>query len=221
MQFTRAPGKDQNVSDLGMGTGNPDFEANYARARAETLAKQAKWALILRGILAIAFGIVVWVWPGMTLLVLIILFGIFALASGVFALAAAWRSFRSHQGWWLLGLSGVVCIAAGIVAFVWPKETALILLYIIAIWAIVTGIAEIAAVFAPGRTAADEWLLALSGVLSIIFGILLFVFPAVGLLAMVWLIGIYAILYGITMIVSAFSVSSFQKSMRPPATGAA
>jgi uncharacterized membrane protein HdeD (DUF308 family) len=208
--------KGPDMSNYGMGAGNPEFEANYARARAETLAKQAKWALILRGILAIVFGILVWVWPGLSLLVLIILFGIFALASGIAALVAAFRAHRSHRGWWLLAVSGVLGIAAGIVAFVWPGETALILLYIVAIWAIVTGVSEIAAAFTPGRTSTDEWLLVLSGVISIIFGILLFVFPGTGLLALVWLLGIYAIIYGITLIISAFSVGSFQRGIRGP-----
>ncbi len=206
-----------------MGAGNPEFEANYARARAQTLASQAKWSLILRGILAIVFGIVVWVWPHITLLVLIAMFGIFAVVSGIFALGAAFQAHRAHRGWWMLALSGVLCIAAGIIALVWPRETALILLYIIAIWAIVTGISEIIAAFTPGRTATDEWLLVLAGVLSIIFGILLFIFPGVGLLALVWLIGIYAILYGISLIASAFAIGSFQKNMRGPnrAAGAA
>ena len=204
-----------------MGVDNPNFEANYARARAQTLANQAKWALILRGILAIVFGILVWVWPGLSLLVLIILFGIFAIASGIVALGAAFKAYRRHHGWWLLAVSGVLCIAAGIVAFIWPNETAIVLLYIVAIWAVVTGVAEIAAAFTPGRTSTDEWLLVLSGVLSIIFGILLFIFPRPGLLALVWLVGIYAILYGITLIVSAFSVGNLQRTMRGPRAGTA
>ena len=219
--FIRASGKDQTLSNYDMGAANSNFEANYARARAQTLAKQAKWSLILRGIVSILFGILVWIWPGISLLVLIILFGIFALVSGVFALAAAFQAHRSHRGWWLLAVSGVLCIAAGIIAFVWPGETAMVLLYVIAIWAIVTGVSEIAAAFSAGRTAVDEWLLVISGILSIIFGILLFVFPAVGLLALVWLVGIYAILYGIMLITSAFSISSFQKSVRGPTAGAA
>jgi uncharacterized membrane protein HdeD (DUF308 family) len=202
-----------------MGAGG--FEANYLRARAETLANQAKWSLILRGILAIAFGILVWVWPRITLVVLIILFGIFAVVSGIFALAAAYQAFRAGLRWWLLAVSGVACLIAGIAAFVWPHETALILLYVIAVWAIVTGVAEIAAAFSAGRTSFDEWLLVPGGVLSIIFGIVLFVFPGVGLLALVWLIGIYAILYGISLISSAFSIARIQRAARGPMTGTA
>ncbi len=204
-----------------MGAGNPDFQANYARARAQTLAKQAKWSLILRGILAIVFGIAVWVWPHISLLVLIAMFGIFALISGIFTLGAAFQAHRAHRGWWLLALSGVLCIIAGIVALVWPRETALILLFVIAIWAIVTGISEIAAAFTPGRTAVDEWLLVIGGILSIILGILLLIFPRVGLLALVWLIGLYAILYGITLISSAFAMGDLQKTLRRPTAPAA
>jgi uncharacterized membrane protein HdeD (DUF308 family) len=218
----RASGKDQQLSNANMGATNYEFEGNYARARAETLAKQAKWALILRGILAIVFGILVWVWPRISLLVLIVLFGIFAIVSGIFALGAAFQAYKAHRGWWMLGVSGVLCIIAGVLALIWPHETALILLYVIAIWAIVTGVSEIAAAFTPGRTSGDEWLLVISGVLSIIFGILLFVFPGVGLLALVWLIGIYAILYGVMLLVSAFALGSFQKrATSRPGTGAA
>ncbi len=209
------------MSNYDAGAGTPNFAPNYARARAETLAKQAKWSLIVRGILAIIFGILVWVWPRITLLVLLILFGIFALASGVFALTAAYQAFRKHRGWWLLGLSGVLGIGAGIVAFVWPGETALILLYIIAVWAIVTGVSEIVAAFNAEHTSFDEWLLVLGGVLSIIFGILLFIFPGVGLLALVWLIGLYAILYGVDLLVSAFTAGGIQRAMRRPRPGAA
>ena len=209
------------MSNYDMGSGNPEFQANYARARAQTLASQAKWSLILRGILAIVFGIVVWVWPHITLLVLIAMFGIFALISGIFALGAAFQAYRAHRGWWLLALSGALCIIAGMVALVWPRETALILLFVIAIWAIVTGITEIAAAFTPGRTATNDWLLVLGGVFSIIFGILLFIFPRVGLLALVWLIGIYAILYGISLLVSAFAMGNLQKTIRGPTAPAA
>jgi uncharacterized membrane protein HdeD (DUF308 family) len=204
-----------------MGAGTPEFQANYSRARAQTLASQAKWSLILRGILAIVFGIVVWIWPHITLLILIFMFGIFALASGIFAFGAAFQAHRAHRGWWMLVISGVLCIAAGIAALVWPRETALILLFIIAIWAIVTGVSEIIAAFTPGRTAVDEWLLVLAGVLSIIFGILLFIFPRVGLLALVWLIGLYAILYGISLVASSFAIGSLQKNMRGPTASAA
>ncbi len=186
----------------------------YAETQVETVAKQAKWLLVVRGILAIVFGILVWVWPGPTLLVLIGLFGIYALATGLFAIAAAARSARSHQRRWLLALSGVLCIAAGILAFIWPGRTALALLFLIGIWAIVSGVSEIAAAFSGNRSTTDEWLLVLGGVVSVLFGIILLVYPSTGLLALVWLIGVYAIIYGVMQLASAFVVGQIQRDIQ-------
>jgi uncharacterized membrane protein HdeD (DUF308 family) len=162
------------------------------------------WALLLRGLLAVLFGLIALFLPGMTLTVLVLVFGAYALVDGVFAVVAGIRGAGGHR--WVLIIEGVLGVLAGIVALLWPGITALVLLYVIAFWAIFTGIAEIAAAVALRRQIEGEWALILGGVLSVIFGIILAVLPGVGLLSLVWLVGLYAILFGIALIVLAFRV---------------
>ena len=154
-----------------------------------------RWLYIIRGILAIAFGVIALIWPGITLGVLVVLFGIYAIFQGVLAFVAAFGNIREKH-WWILLLEGLVGIGAGMVAFIWPGLTAVVLLVLIAIWAILTGIAEISAAIQLRKELTGEWVLALSGVASIIIGLVLIINPGIGLMAVVWLIGIYAIIYG-------------------------
>jgi uncharacterized membrane protein HdeD (DUF308 family) len=158
------------------------------------------WAVALRGLLAVLFGLAAFFWPGITLVTLVFLFGAYALVDGVFALVSA---FRADDRWPLL-FEGVVGIAAGVVAFVWPGITALALLYLIAAWAIITGILEIVAAVRLRKVIENEWLLALGGVASIILGVILVVAPGAGALGLVWAIGAYAILFGIALIALGF-----------------
>lgn len=165
------------------------------------------WSLAIRGVAAIIFGIAALIWPGITLLVLIFWFGAYALVDGVFALAAGIRSVAHQQTRWLLFLEGIAGIVAGIIAFVWPGLTSYALLVIIAAWALVTGIFEvIAAVALRGTTTTSPWLMGLGGLASIVFGILLFAFPVSGALAILWLIGIYAIFFGLVLLYLAYHV---------------
>ena len=163
-----------------------------------------RWMLGVRGVLAILFGFILWAWPAMSLRVLILVFGIFVIAAGVFAILAGLRT-EDTQGRWVRIIEGVLAILAGMVALAWPAITAVALLFVIAAWAIATGIIEILGAFRAGRAAEMEWLLILSGVVSIIFGILLIVWPHLGLLALIWLIGIYAVVYGVILLVQALS----------------
>lgn len=158
------------------------------------------WMLIIRGVAAILFGALTIAVPAIGLHVLIILWGTYAMVDGVFALMHAVRRSRAGLpwGWWLL--EGIVGIGAGVLTFMWPAITALVLLSVIAVWAVLTGIAEIAASVLLRRQIRGEWLLAISGVLSIVFGILLLGYPGPGVLALVWLIGAYAILFGVFLI---------------------
>jgi uncharacterized membrane protein HdeD (DUF308 family) len=143
--------------------------------------------------------------PGMTLWVLVLLFGAYALVDGIFVVVAGIRGAGGSRRWVLI-IEGMLSILAGIVALLWPGITALVLLYVIAFWAIFTGVAEIVAAVALRREIEGEWALIQGGVLSVIFGIILAVLPGVGLLSLVWLIGIYAILFGIALIALAFRV---------------
>lgn len=158
------------------------------------------WALVLRGIAAIAFGILAFVWPQITLTALVFLWGAYALVDGAFAIAAGIKTYGENKRWWLLLLEGILGVGAGIVAFVIPGITALILLILIAAWAIVTGVFEIIAAIQLRKEIKGEWLLALAGVASILFGVLLLFNPGAGALAVVWLIGAYAIVFGALLI---------------------
>ena len=165
------------------------------------------WALALRGLAAILFGILAFAWPGITLFVLIIFFGAYMLVDGIFAIVAAVRVAREEARWWLLLLEGILGVVAGIVTFFWPGLTALALLYLIAAWAIVTGIMEIVEAIRLRQEIVGEWALILSGALSVIFGVLLVVIPArAGLLSLTWLIGIYAVAFGVLLVILAFRV---------------
>jgi uncharacterized membrane protein HdeD (DUF308 family) len=157
------------------------------------------WAVVLRGVAAILFGVLTWVLPGTSLTVLIVLFAFYALAEGALNIASAARGAKQHERWGFLLFEGLVSLAAGIVALVWPGLTALALLYWIAAWALITGALEIAAAVRLRRELAGEWLLALSGVASIVFGVLLIRAPGPGALAVLYLIGAYAVLFGILL----------------------
>jgi uncharacterized membrane protein HdeD (DUF308 family) len=166
------------------------------------------WALALRGLAAILFGLAAFFLPGITLTALILLFGAFALVDGIFAIVAAVRAERHNARWWLLLAQGVFGVLLGILTFIWPGLTALVLLYFIAAWAILTGIFEVVGAIRLRQEIEGEWVLILSGVLSVIFGVVLAVLPGVGILALLWLIGAYAVAAGVLLIILAFRVRS-------------
>jgi uncharacterized membrane protein HdeD (DUF308 family) len=164
------------------------------------------WALALRGIVAVLFGLAALFWPGLILVVLILLFGAYALVDGVLAVTAAFRSSRRSTRRRLLLIEGVVGILFGVFALLWPDLTALALLYTIAFWAILTGTARILMAIMLRREIENEWSMGLSGVLSVILGIVLILLPGAGLLAYTWLIGLFALALGIILIAYAFRV---------------
>ena len=167
------------------------------------------WALVIRGLAAIAFGILTFFKPSISLLALVILWGAYALVDGVFTIVHSIRGARIVRGWgWLLA-GGIVSIGAGGVAFLWPGITALVLLAVIATWAVLTGIAEIATAIRLRRHLRREWMLAASGVLSIAFGVLLAANPGAGALAVTWLIGLYAILFGALLVALGFRLRNW------------
>jgi uncharacterized membrane protein HdeD (DUF308 family) len=167
---------------------------------------------LFRGLAAILFGVLALVWPGLTLAVLVYLFGFFALISGIAAVAAALRNREMH-GWGALLFEGILGILAGVVALIWPGITALAFLYLLAAWAIITGILQLIAPLAFPMSVGRGVLTALSGVLSIVFGVLIAAQPASGLLTVVWLIGIYAIVVGILHIAAYLASRSAASSL--------
>src|SRR5689334_7495127 len=140
------------------------------------------WALALRGLAAVAFGIMVFIWPAITLLVLVVLFGAYAFVDGIFAILAAVRAAGRQQQWGAMLIEGVIGILVAGLALFWPGLTVLALLYLIATWSMLTGIFEIAAAIRLRREIIGEWLLALGGAASILFGLLLVVLPGAGAL---------------------------------------
>ena len=178
------------------------------------LASRIWQGVALRGVLAILFGIVALIFTGQTMLVLVYVFGAFALLSGIVELVTAVRAGEAHLRWGWLAFAGIVGIAAGIVSFIWPGITALALVFLIAAWAMVSGVAEIAFALAWPDTLAHPWLAALSGALSVAFGILLARWPRSGVIALTWLVGIYAIVYGCTQLYYAYRLQAFGHEMR-------
>ncbi|HKR32142.1 MAG TPA: HdeD family acid-resistance protein [Terriglobales bacterium] len=170
------------------------------------------WALVLRGLAAIAFGVLAFVWPQITLTALVFLWGAYALVDGVFAIAAGVKSHGENKRWWVLLLEGILGVAAGLVAFLVPGITALVLLILIAAWAMVTGAFEIAAAIQLRKYIKGEWLLALAGVASVLFALALLFNPAAGALALVWLIGAYSIVFGVLLIVLGVRLHSLVRS---------
>ncbi len=164
------------------------------------------WVLLIRGLLAIVFGILAIVSPGITGLALLLLFGAYALVDGVFSLIAAFRERAGNDRWWALLLEGLAGIAAGVLTFIFPDLAGVALVYLIAAWALITGVFEIVAAIRLRKELEGEWLMVVSGVLSIILAVLLMINPAAGAAAIVMIIGIYAIIFGITLIVLAFRV---------------
>jgi len=154
------------------------------------------WALALRGLAALGFGVMVFIWPGITLLALVTLFGAYALVDGILAILFAVRAAGRQQQWGAMLVEGVIGMLVAGLAFFWPGLTVLALLYLIATWSILTGIFEIAAAIRLRREITGEWLLALGGAASILFGLFLIVLPGAGALAVLWLIGGYAWVFG-------------------------
>jgi uncharacterized membrane protein HdeD (DUF308 family) len=158
------------------------------------------WMFVLRGAFGVLFGLVTLFVPFVTFFALVILFAVYALMDGVVSLFSAVRRARRHERWGALVLEGAAGIAAGILTLLWPQISALALLYVVAAWAVVTGVFEIAAAVRLRKEIRGEWLLALGGIVSIAFGALLVLLPGAGALALTLWIGAYALVFGATLI---------------------
>lgn len=161
------------------------------------------WTVALRGVLALLFGVVALVHPGVTVLVLVTFFGVYALFDGILAIAAAVRAAERHRKWWPFGLEGGAGICIGTLTMTRPGITVVIFVLSIAWWAIITGVFEIIAAVQLRRVIAGEWMLGASGILSVLFGCILFVFPMAGASSVVWVIGAYSLVFGALLLALA------------------
>ena len=177
----------------------------------ETLTRN--WGLVaLRGIVAILFGVLTIFYPAITLATLILLFGAYAFVDGIFMALAAIANRHGEPRWVALLIGGLLGVAAGLVTLFMPGITAVVLVSLVAAWAILTGIAEIVAAIRLRKEITGEWILILAGVLAVAFGLLLFVRPGAGALAVVLWIGVYALIYGIVLLALGFRLRSWGRT---------
>jgi uncharacterized membrane protein HdeD (DUF308 family) len=167
------------------------------------------WSLVIRGIFAILLGVITFVWPGITVAALVLLFGAYALVDGVMAIIGAVRAARSHERWGALLIEGIAGIVAAAVTMAWPGITALTLVFVIAAWAIVTGVFELMAAVRLRKYITGEWLLALGGIASLVFGILLILAPVAGALVLALWVGAYTLVFGVLLIALGFRLRSW------------
>jgi len=160
------------------------------------------WAMVLRGIAAVLFGLAALFWPGLTLFVLLVYFGVYALVDGLLAIVAGIKASGGRR--WLLLVEGAPGLLAGLVVLFWPGTTALVLVYVISAWAIFTGLLKVLMAVAFRREIENGWLMILGGLLSVLFGVILGAMPGAGLVTLVWLVGIYALILGVAMVVLGF-----------------
>lgn len=161
------------------------------------------WAIGIRGVLAILFGMIALFLPGATMLSLVIVFAAYAFVDGVFGIVSAIRTAREHERWGFLVIEGLVNIAAAAVAVLWPGITVVAFVFLIAFWAILTGILELVAAFRLEFTDGRGWLI-FGGVVSVLYGILLIVAPMAGAVVLTWWLGAYALVFGVCLVVLAF-----------------
>jgi uncharacterized membrane protein HdeD (DUF308 family) len=172
------------------------------------LLKKAWWMLALRGAAALIFGILAILWPDLTLLVLVGFFAAYAFITAAASLWGGWQNRATDKGWWLLLLLGLVAFASGVLSLIYPAITALVLVLLMGANALVTGIIDIAVAIRLRKTLRNEWLLILTGIVSVVFGVLVMLFPGAGALAMVWMVSFYAVLTGVLLLALAFRMRS-------------
>ena len=163
--------------------------------------KKYSTSLITRGCVAILFGIIALGWTGMTVEFLIYLFAFFALLAGILSFVGAGMAMKHHEKWWIFLIFGIIDIAIGVIVLAWPGLTLVFLIYLIAIWAIAGGLVQLFSAFSSGWSDAPKWVLVFGGILSIILGFLILLYPISTTVVLIYFLAIYAIIYGIMMIV--------------------
>lgn len=171
------------------------------------------WSLVIRGILGIAIGLVTFLWPGITLIALVFLFAGYALVDGALSLTGAVHAAQSHERWAALLIEGLLGIVAAVVTALWPAITLLGLVYVIAAWAILTGVAEVVAAVRLRRFVSGEWLLALAGTASVVFGVLVAAVPLAGAVVIAIWLGAYALVFGVMLLVLGIRLRTWERAL--------
>jgi uncharacterized membrane protein HdeD (DUF308 family) len=206
-----APGDARNTPPAG--SAGPDNAM-------QQLLSRCWWALALRGALALLLGLLALIWPGATLLTLVALFAAYALIGGGVTLVGALQNRRSDRGWWMMLALGIVSVVAGVIALVQPGLTALLLVLLMGFNALFGGAFEIAAAIRLRRRIEHEWLLGLTGLASVVFGLLVLVYPGAGALALVWMISLYATTIGVLLLVLAMRARRWPRQTEGGGSGA-
>jgi len=197
------------------GVASPEYELMV-----DVLAKNW-WAIGIRGVLGIVFGLIALFLPGATMLSLVLVFAAYAFVDGVFGIVSAVRAAREGERWWYLVLEGLVNIAVAVVAVLWPGITVIAFVFLVAFWAIATGILELAAAFRLDFIDGRGWLI-FGGIVSVLYGVLLIVAPIVGAVVLTWWLGAYALVFGVALVVLAFKLHArLEKHRQGPAAHAA
>jgi uncharacterized membrane protein HdeD (DUF308 family) len=169
------------------------------------------WTVALRGVLTIVVGLIAFFFPGVTLAFVIALFGVFALFEGAFLIISGIRNRRENRRWWALIIQGIISVGAGILAFMAPLATAVALLYLMAFWAIASGLVEIIVAIRLRKEMEGEWMLVVDGILTVLFGVALVAVPAAGLLVWMWMIGGFKLASGLLLLVLAFRLKKEER----------
>lgn len=174
------------------------------------------WMIALRGLFAILFGVIAILLPGVTLAALVLLFAAYMLVDGILAIAAGVRAAQRHERWGMLILEGIADLVAGAIAFFWPLVTVLAFVYLLGAWAIVSGVLLCSAAFRL-NIVRGRWLMGFGGAVSVIWGVLLLVWPFTGALVLTWWIGAYALIFGVALLVLAFRLRKLRHELPPGA----
>jgi uncharacterized membrane protein HdeD (DUF308 family) len=173
------------------------------------------WSLLIRGLLGILIGVLAFLWPHITIAALVLLFGAYALIDGVLHVVGAVNAAQKNERWGVHLIAGIMGIVAGVITFFWPAITTFALVYLIAAWAVMVGIFDILTAIKLRKHIDHEWLLALSGVASLVFGVLIFFAPVAGAVAIALWVGIYAFFSGAVLIALAFRLRSWEHHHLP------
>ena len=171
-----------------------------------SMLQRSWWVLLVRGLAAIAFGVLTWMQPGVSTVALLVIFGAYVFVDGVLGVYAAIKGRQQSRHWWVILIWGLVGVLVGVMTFINPTITGLVLTIYIGVWAIITGVMQIIAALRLRKEIEGEWLLILSGLISVIFGGFVISQPLAGMMAMVWVIATYAVIFGVLMVVLAFRV---------------